>query len=231
MAKKTKPKPELEMTGDAPVAEKKVRKFTNKKGFEVDRLHPERFQIQAVKLSKKGGVTLDYFEKNANGNWDKKRQISAERPIPEFERILQSLSPEVGRICGFPAGYDEGMTIISVTYDGIGTDKVMTAAIACEKKLAEEKTLKIRTPAFPAPYEEADEDECLSHGCVEKLDHMWNQCVKYLLGERSQMKLEDQIDDDERELINEHDAPREPRAKRSVSPETEKVFGMEKAAA
>lgn len=223
--KSKKEKPELEMTGEVP-PEKKPRKFTNKKGFEVDRMHADRYNIRKVNLSKKGVVTIRFFEKNANGNWDENTRKCAERPRTEFERHLQSLVTVVNRTCQFPDDYEMAMTILSVSYDTNGTDKIMSVSIDADKDLGGTRIMKIHMPATTAPYEDSVEGECLSYGCVQKLDYMWNECVMYILGERSQLKLE--LDEDEAALVAEEGDPAHPkRMKRGVSKQTEKAFKME----
>lgn len=188
-----KKKEKLELTGEDEA--RPVKRFTNKPS-EVERLHSEKYRIKKVFFSKKGATTIHFMERNNNGNWDDNKRTCAERPRPEFDRHLQSLASEIDFICGFPKGYSEEMRVYSVTYGTIGRDNVMTAAISAEKSLGDDKTLKITTPAIAAPYEESTDDIMLINTAIMKLDYMWNEAVRYILGERSQLEL----DEDEMEI-------------------------------
>jgi hypothetical protein len=161
--------------------------------------------ITKIKFNK-GKVEIEY-EKNDRETDSKKTQFSSyDEPLPGFTDALQALSLHAEEICEFPEGFltapaafgedgevvEQKGTVSGVSFSYSDKEGIMGATITVLRKLATAQApLVINTPHLPeAPYSEGSCSPLLSSGCVRALNHLQDEALKYLAGDRAEKQQE-----------------------------------------
>lgn len=137
-----------------------------------------------------------------NGIIDEFDFKSKDKALPEFYTALQAMAEHACRICEFPRSYDKGVTVTGVSFSYTEVEatgeEVMGAVITFQKVLDNSNSpLCINTPHKPSkfydgkPEGESPQDPALllSTACVEALETLQAEAIRYIDGERDQAEL------------------------------------------
>ena len=151
-------------------------------------------RIKKVKLTKEGKIHLEYEERNKADSWDEFSMTCSDEATPEFYAALAALAPHVRDMCELPARYLDRITVRGVSASYAGDNDTMGATIIAQMELRHSNTnMNITTPHKASePYSdtgEADEKQLLDEDCTSDLETLFDECIKYIKGERKQLKL------------------------------------------
>lgn len=124
---------------------------------------------------------------------------SYDDPLDSFKKALQRLAAHVEKICEFPKGYLSGPEdieqapgrVISVSFSYSAKD-IMAATITVLRDLkGATSPLVINSPNLPEDqYSASGTQPILPFECVVALNHLKDEAVKYMAGERASKQEE-----------------------------------------
>lgn len=123
----------------------------------------------------------------SNEGWGNEKHSKVDFPepaLPSFAEAMQALIPFVLEICALPKDYSKDMEVKSVTFSE--QQKRFACTISAVKKVNSKSPFNIHTPiTSEAPEGAKDGSIYLSDECLEALDKLEAECIKYLKGERA----------------------------------------------
>lgn len=154
-------------------------------------------RITKFKRTKSDKIYIAYEKENDNGDWDKYTLRCADDPKPEMFEALEELRQDVVQICELQQGTETVLDVTGVSFSY--SDGIMGAVITAQKTLMTANApLNINTPSLPAqPYGEGNEQPILPPETVSRLENLKNECELYIEGDRKQMSLFNDNQDNE----------------------------------
>lgn len=122
-----------------------------------------------------------------NESWGNEKHTNVDYPepaLPSFAKALEALIPFVLEILDLPDSYSKEMQVTSVTFSE--QQKRFACSISATKKVNSKSPFNIHTPiTSEAPDAAKDDSIYLSKECMEALDNLEAECIKYIKGERA----------------------------------------------
>lgn len=141
---------------------------------------------------KTGKIHIEYEKEGVNG-WDEYSLNCSDKAAPQFYSALSCLNEDVVEMCELPSDYINKINVSGVSYSYGGDKEVMGATIIATMILKKSNCdLNINTPHKASDsYSDtpADVAQLLTDDCVDRLNTLRDECIRYVDGDRAQMRI------------------------------------------
>lgn len=151
----------------------------------------ENIRIRKVKITSDNKIHLA-FERKAGmtEDWDEYTMTCSELPRPELYTALAAMAKHVQEICELPEAYTKRIDVRGVTASYEKKSGTMGVVITAQMELFNSSApLILNAPFKKAEVTGAGDDTALTPACVEALQNLFDECRRYINGERAQCRL------------------------------------------